>query len=824
MDYRGIIRLMQSIFPDGINAFARNVFSRARRYPRAMLFLAFALCFLPVYASMLTGFNLYVPGDTLGFNYPPLKALQPFSISSLLSDPYSGRGFPWVITYGTLDPIAQVLRLFFNEYLTFAWLCYVYHVFGGWLFSLFLRRHALSDGAAFIGGLVYAAAFFWVGNADYPLAFSLPLFAGLLYASSFVRTHPLWSCVGMSIGIGYGWVAGHFNFVPFAVVMLAVITCAIGVRARGESLGRRLQPFLLFCIATGVGTMIGLVKLVPALAYVSLSERAGGLSLEAAGKAALTLSTAFTALFPYMTVPLLPGEIGLLFFGATGLALTIVAIFQRDRSVRPVLWALLVCLIIVLPHSPLYAAFQSLPFFSFLRVPRRWLILTNVCVGFLAAAAADRVQAGHVRYVRGTGRMLWVIGIVTACASLAVTLADVVFGESIIGTAQNYFDTHLYGQTSGLPIAHYHRHIERLWNDAVLNVSLFSLPFLIPLAGLLLTGWFMRGRIARGEKVMQTFVGLTAFTLVPIFFFHQPIASFDDLHEAQRVWSQSDIGENSVLPILSGQADQIFRTGVVGDIPHERVRYQIGLLVPNTQALVNVHSVDFYQPLQSRRIGSLLASLGSTSARAPADEYLALAKITPEEKIQIIARRLPLLQRLGVRYVSSVWDIPSPFILAESLSFVSHLPDIQLYRLPDTRPYAYIASFVRMQNPDEDAAVAYLRDAESVDPSLIECNQCIYGERAQAAASVTVQDRTAVSTTAQVSAQSDVMVNILQLRMPGWRAYIDGTPVKTAIADAVFFAVPVPAGRHDVRLEITYRTLFIDSLRLLLTREDPWLL
>lgn len=816
---------MQPILVHRATMIFTKLMRRARRYPRASLLCVYAIAWLPLYLPSMLGLLVYAPGDTLGFNYPPLKALDPFSVSSLTADPFSGRGgFPWLATYGTLDPIAHVLRLFFSEYVTLAWLCYLYVSGGAWLFCLFLRRKNVSDGASFLGGLVYAGSFFWVADGDYPLASSLPLFAGMLLASCFLTARPFRAFLALSVIIAYGWLAGHFNYVPLMIAAMAVLTGVSSIRSGERRWISRLQPFVLFCAATALGSFIGLIKLIPALAFVQLSERAGGLTVEAASRYALTLSGAYTAFFPYMTVPFLKGEIGMLFFGAAGLTLLLVGILQHDRRVRLAIIGLAMCLLIAMPYSPLYALLHKLPFFSVLRSPRRWLFIGNACVAFIAACAADDVAAGRLRFVRGIGRTMLTIGIAAAAMSAAVTFVDIVFGDAIIGAAQRYFDEHLYAKTSGLPLDHYHRHIARLWHDAARNVSPFSLRFLLPLAGLLLTGWVVRTRLMHSGRKLPLLVFLTIISLLPSFFFLHPKASFHHLADARGTWSSARIGDAYVLPLLSGIADQTVRTGVYGDLPAERVRYQIGLLVPNTHALAEVRSIDFYQPIQPRRMGRLLAALGSSSAAAPAEERLTIAKLPLEEKIAVFMERFPLLQRLGVEYVSSVWELPAPLSHAQSLSFVPRLPDIRLYAVPDTRPAASIPASIAVRLPDEDGAIAYVRDAIARDPVLVECAGCEEGDRSQGSGTVTVEDEKDASMVLAVDVREDAFIHVLRPRLPGWRAFVDGQPVKTAIGDGLFFAIPVPKGTHEVRLAITYPSLLIDSAKQLLCGCDPWLL
>lgn len=806
-----------------IQVLFRRIALHARRFPRCSSLCGYALLFLPLYLPLLLGLVLYAPGDTFGFSYPALSAVRPFSIDSLLADPFSGRGFPWLVSYGTFDPVAHLLRVFFDGIQALAWICYLYMVLSAWFFSLFLRRSGRSEAAAFLGGLLYAGAFFWVADGDYAFPFTLALFPAMLFTATFARARPLRTFLLLTLLVAYGWVAGHFNFVPIILVGMTAVTAVASWCSTDQSLLRRARPFLLYCIAAAAGSLLGLARVLPAIAYLQLSERAGGLSVEAAGKAALTLSGIVTAFFPYVTIPFLPGEIGMLFFGAAGLGLLAVGVLQSERPLRFALLGLAVVLLIALPHSPLYAFIQSLPFFSFLRTPRRWLFLGNACIAFIAASASDGIGGGQKRFVRGTGTAWLAIGAAVAALSGIVLLVDALAGSAIIAAAQRYFDAHLFAQTSGLPLDHYHRAIARLWQESVAQASPLSPRFLFPLLGLLLTGWTFRTvlpRARQGETVALLL--LSVATILPPFFFLYPKTSPRFLDEARRLWSEAGIGSSSVMPVFAGIADQTVRTGVVGDDPAERVRYHPGILVPNTQALVGIRSIDFYQPIQPRRMARLLAALGSNAAPAPVDERLSFAKLPLEEKLRMFAERLPLLQRLGVQYVASVWALPPPFFHVRSLPFVARLPAVQLYRVPDARPAFSVPSRVLLRRPDEDAAMAFLRDAATRDPALIECVACEEGERAQTAAKISVEGESDTAASVRIETPEDVFLLVQRPRLPGWRVTVDGMPVRTAIGDGFFFAVQVPAGTHDVRLTITYPSLLLDSAKMLSCGCDPW--
>ena len=58
---------------------------------------------------------------------------------------------------------------------------------------------------------------------------------------------------------------------------------------------------------------------------------------------------------------------------------------------------------------------------------------------------------------------------------------------------------------------------------------------------------------------------------------------------------------------------------------------------------------------------------------------------------------------------------------------------------------------------------------------------------------------------------------------PGWRATIDGRPLDTAIANHAFVGVPVPKGRHRIRLEYLPRSFTLGAAVTLATLAGVWI-
>ncbi len=780
----------------------------------------YALIFLPLYLPLILGLRIIAAGDSIGFDYPALRALHPFSLSSLLADPYVGRGYPWLVTYGTLDPLTHILRLFFDEFRTLAWIGYISYVGGSFFFSLLLVRHGFSRTAAFIGGLIYTCSF-WAGLGEYTGAYTLLTFALALLLIDIAPRRPVLAALGIAAVTLHQWFATHFNYVVICLLgelIFCVYTC---VRS-SEASKKRYASLASLIVGVGIGTVLSLVKMLPALAYVTLSERGSGLSLAAATADSLSLSSLSALFFPFLHVPFLtqPGDTGLL-YGIAGVALLLVGLFTYERSMRPVLWGWLLTCLVALPYSPLYWVLYHLPLMHFLRGPVRFLFLGNACAAVVIAHVFDqwgRNKKSHLR-ARIVGIALCVIGAIAACLSVVLMSVQFFAGQTVVVAMQRYFDTHLYKLSSGLPLAHYHAYLAQLWSDTVRSFSLLSPQFLLPLVLLLVTGILLVRRSSWTSRTKLPLVCLLICSAVWGLFFHYPYARLSTLQAVREQPFMANVDKSYVMPVMPGLADFLQRENLPpGSDAH--MAYQLELLLPDAHALVSVRSIDFYQPMQPRRMGRLLAYIGSDTAVASDQERLSSSKQSLPDRLQTLADRSVLLAALNIRYMVSAWQLPAPFSQRGATSF-NGLPTVYIYEVPGVRSLAYAPEKAVVFAPDENRAVQGMEKLHDSTLSILECAACTFKP---AAIRATVVRDEALELRVNTSSQSDGWLVLSRPRLPGWRTLIDGVPVKTAIANALFVGVPVPAGNHVVSYQLTYGALLEDSASLLLSGTDRWLL
>lgn len=799
----------------------------ARRVPTELWMLLGALfVFGLLYAPFLCSDRILASGDNLGFIYPFFQSLRPFSLSSMLADPLVGRGFPWIVTYGTIDPLLHLLRLLTDPYRMLAWLTYLSLSGGAFFFALFLRRGGRSALASFVGGIAFAAAS-WVAFGDHSPALGVFLFAASLFTTRHSRSHPIATAIVLSLLTAYLWFSVHYNYALLCMMGVGVYA-AFASWEGSDSLWKRLLPLRLWAISLAVGTALGLLKLLPAFAYVQLSERSGGYSLAEASVDRLSFSLFYNSLFPYIELPLMTNTgVGAL-YGATGLTLLILGMWAGGRKILPVATAWFLTLLIGLPHSPVFWIAYHIPFVKFLHGPSRYLFIGHAAAAVIIAVAFDRVTTGDWRSQRrAVGTVFLWIGGLFSLVGFFLTVPQSFGMRALIRLSQAYFDTHLLSQTSGLPLEHYHAYIESAWQQLFQSFSLLSPVFVVPLLLTLCAGWMFRWGFDRwNAQTTRTLLALLAVTgsVWGLFFYH-PRARRSDLAEVQALTAIDALHEEYVLPVMPGLADFLQRSKAFGEDPSQRLRYQLGLLMPNRHALLGIPSLDFYQPLQPTRMSRLLAALGSNAAIAPEGEHLFSASLSLEEKMRAIAKRKELLAMLNVHALVSVWELPPPFEYLTSYQPVAgRQPPILVYRVPHPRPHVYVPASVQQFPPNEDRAIFLLKDLQSPALSTIECVACPAASALPQAVRIAEEVREPLRERFFVMADEDTWVVVSRLRLPGWRVFIDGAPVKTAIANSLFFGIPVPAGEHRVDIRMTYGFLLQDSIESVLKGKDPWLL
>ncbi len=161
-------------------------------------------------------------------------------------------------------------------------------------------------------------------------------------------------------------------------------------------------------------------------------------------------------------------------------------------------------------------------------------------------------------------------------------------------------------------------------------------------------------------------------------------------------------------------------------------------------------------------------------------------------------------QLLNVHYVISDRELEGPGL---ERVFPPHEPAgdepaVRLYAVSDPFPRAWMVHAVEVI-PDSEAAMRRigedsfdLRWAAVVDRPLA---WTLPGQHADGSAA-RVMGFSPAEMTLDVQAAADGLLVLSEVSYPGWHASLDGQQVRLVTADGLLRGVPVPAGRHQVRL------------------------
>ena len=155
----------------------------------------------------------------------------------------------------------------------------------------------------------------------------------------------------------------------------------------------------------------------------------------------------------------------------------------------------------------------------------------------------------------------------------------------------------------------------------------------------------------------------------------------------------------------------------------------------------------------------------------------------------------PILKLLNVRYVIAAHVLEKPGHLTKALE----LPGAHIYENPGVLPRFFLVGRVRLASK-MDQALAILRspDFDVRTEAVVETPVALSG--APAGGSVRVLAYSPREFELETDAPAPAFLVTSETAYPGWHAWIDGQPRAPVLTDVAFRGLPVPAGRHIVKM------------------------
>lgn len=681
--------------------------------------------------------------------------------------------------------------------------------------ALLVKQLGGSREAQIISGLTWVLSQ-WRLIPDWGVMMAFSVLPLLLLA---VRTSVTnrWVVLGGAAVIGYGWLSVHYQWQLMALVAGGFWALLLGARA--------LRRFLVMAIA---GTLLGLPLLLPAMVYQQESLRSTALPYAEASAWAVTPLDAGRLLLPHLWLPSLPWAEGQVYAGLLPVLLATLGLIwvlrrrwpgPQAADARRIVWLGAAALLTALMYSPIFWLLHALPVFGTLRSPARWLYLTFFCVAVLAGLTADRLRANDPALER-TRRWLTRVStgllVLVATAALALLAVRPVAERLMVSYVRNAYAS----QPRELALDHYLRVGADMINRAAYPLDLREPAVwhtLLALAAILLALRQLRERRPRAGAALAAVVAFDllvvmapAIHYLPRQLYQTPSATATYVRDHEPGYVQSFLAEKVEWQML---------TTPYGYNAVQAHQLKRALITPNLGMLDGIATWDGYDNLMSRRVSRLLAAIGSD--RATVGDSLANATGTLQAKAEVLAQRKPILNRLGIRYLTSAVPLAQPLFTHRLTSTTTDVGiPVYLYENEGARPFVYLADAVQTIPPDETVAFTLVANAASSTPDVLECAACP-PLGAHPRGSARLLTRQPQDLTIETSTNAAALVVILQSALPGWTAEVDGTSTPIYIVNSVTQGVVVPAGTHTIKLRYHYSTVISTANRYLKNRLAP---
>jgi hypothetical protein len=724
-----------------------------------MLFIS-AIPFLIILTPFLFGNQLFFQGDIISLHYPGFSFLKNSleRRESSVWNPYNFSGFP---NFSGLAPLYYIFFQLFSVFTAFNLIVFLNCVGAVFFTWLLCKKFNLVSWAGLMAGLTYVfSQWHWLPDTSISNALPvLPLLFLILWQVKEKKSN--WLILLGGLVIGYGWLTVHFNWL--VIILSGVFLFALFLSWFDSKKIRVLFGFLAMCL---IGTGIGLLVILPNLIYAFLSVREG-LPYSQALTEALGPADFIRYILPYFRMPFFDIASGnaLLYLGILPLFFLLFALIIKSPLTRFFSFLFFLCLLLSLKYSPLFWLLQELPGFSYFRVPARWMFLGGFSAAILAGFGMNYfLEEGREKWKCLLLKLFKWIGLIIFSVIALFNLIFFFFKEKFILLAQNYFDKHLYAETSGLPLDYYHRFIRGLFSDLEKLFNLFNPQVFLPLFFIFASYFFLkRFNPQRLGTIGFTQIAILIILLnfISVFMFYHPMISKDVVLRQSSTVQFLREHPGRYFTFLPGFTEYSKLTVPYGEDPTASFIFQSELLPPNLNLFYGLESADYYNSIMSRSMSQLLALIGSD--RAHGRDKLADLNIPPKEKVKIFEKRKPIVDFLGIKYIISAFP----------------LDEQKFPKVFETSIPPYNISLAIYENREAKPLIYFENGKGDID--LIKRGNNFIDLR--------------------VETEKEQFLIFSQNHLPGWRAYLDGKVIKIDDFNDVYIAVLIPAGEHQVYFE-----------------------
>lgn len=778
-----------------------------------LFLMAHSLFALLALAPLLLGTHLFI-GIGLGHSYPffSYQTFEHLLSGAVWMNQLNMNGFPSYLPFGSsTNPTTYLFTTLLPTFTDLHWFVFFHVVAGGVLCSMMLRRLDVSRTAAIVGSCCFMAGSWWlVVTPEFtPLMPILPLIVFVQWQS---LKRPIHAAVWGSLLSGYIWLGVNAQVALMLFSAFGVGTLVLAWRERIKGWKAVLRPLIVMVVSMGVGTLIGISKVLPSLVYGELSWRAGGLDVAEAASGGLQPLTVVTYLFPYASFPFLNfgGELLQVFIGAFGFAFLLAGLWMACRKkASPVLrwWVAAYVLVIALAfqHSPLATLLHSIPPFSFFRGAGRWTMMSTFAAAPIVAFAFDALVQNRIEPIRKKLALLfgWLASL---CAAGLIVGQLVLMGwtDEIIAFFQRYFAYFHKVLHLGPPLEYYQAFVDRRIHELVSEPLILEPRALFPFLSLIILALALRSSTWKlMQKKPMLLALLTLLTTALSLMWYNNYFPRKDFPKTVATVEFLKTHPGTALGIFSNGTAPILAPGHRFTAADD-MQWTMEHLIPNTNLFSDIHVLDYFDNLASRRTSAMAAWVGAQWVPTPSKYNLARDGADITEQTKRLTASQDVLNLQGVRYLVSSFPLPKPFTNVFETKITSANLPVMIYENPNARPFIYIASSIVTMKEDEDAALeSVLKKRWPELRSLIECEPNCNSHSNTGEGAVGKIERSPTNIRFVVRNDGPQWLIVTLNRLPGWHVFVDGIETQSFYANGAYFGIPVSDGHHDVELKFS---------------------
>lgn len=578
--------------------------------------------------------------------------------------------------------------------------------------------------------------------------------------------------VGAGVACALQVLAGHTQEAYYSLFALGLLALAF-TAAPPAWAPARIAHLPAFCLLAANGALLAAAQLAPALELSRFSYRSGGVPLEEAVAFGVERMYVLESLLP--TFWSLPSQEVIGYVGVAGLAMALGALASPSRRTVIALAALAVFAVTLTlsTYTPLYPVLHRfVPMFDSFRAPGRWLLVSTFALAGLAAHGLDALRWRISPESRERRALAYALGVAAT-------------GVLLVAFAWRSEQVHAI---HWLP----HSRVATLW----LTVGLASVA--LGIASALVRSPWPRVALCVALALELGYAARKMEYNQPgdaRLYSEQPAVAHWLARQAQEGPADARTVSFAAEERLDGERLRLAVPDGTGD--HRRYAAMREVLRPNLGTIYGLPSIDGYDggllPVQdyARFKGLLLPGA------APVAHFTlpSQAPARPDSR---------LLGALNVRFLVTDGRSGAPgpgWIAREAAPGAAFV-----HENSDLRPRAHLVFDVQVE-PDPRRALVLLRATDLTRTAVIERPlEGLHLVASSPAGEGSPAGSARISRYGAQQVEIDVETAVAGLLVisdsyyPGWRAMINGAPAPLVRANVAFRGVPVPAGRHRVRM------------------------